>query len=252
MNAVVRQPDHLPATVEPTSMLHALTRAASDPNVDPDKLERIYALLAKAQDKQSEQDFNAAMSRAQSGMGRISADAVNPQTRSAYATYGKLDAKLRPIYTREGFALSFGTGTDAPEGHVRVVCHVSHAAGHTRMYLVDMPNDGKGAKGNDVMTKTHATGSAMTYGQRYLLKLIFNVAIGEQDDDGNGASDYPITDEQAATIREWLEAAAVSPAKFCQTYGIDAVPDLPEKKFADALQALKDKKKLRDQKAAGA
>src|SRR5690606_15862485 len=50
-----------------------------------------------------------------------------------------------------------------------------------------MPADGKGAKGGDVMTKTHAAGSAMSYGQRYLLKLIFNVAIGENDDDGNSA-----------------------------------------------------------------
>lgn len=249
MNAVVRQPDQLPAAPEPVTMLAALTRAASDPTVDPDKLERLYALAERAQGKQAEQDFNAAMSRAQAGMGRISADAVNPQTRSAYATYGKLDAKLRPIYTREGFALSFGTGNDAPEGHVRVVCHVSHSAGHTRLYHVDMPNDGKGAKGNDVMTKTHATGSAMTYGQRYLLKLIFNVAIGEQDDDGNGASDYPVTDEQIATIREWLEAAAVSPQKFCQTYKIDAIADLPESKFGAAVQALKDKKALRDREA---
>ena len=37
------------------------------------------------------------------------------------------------------------------------------------------------------MTKTHAAGSALTYGQRYLLKMIFNIAIGS-DDDGNAAS----------------------------------------------------------------
>jgi hypothetical protein len=49
-----------------------------------------------------------------------------------------------------------------------------------------MPSDGKGAKGGDVMTKTHATGAASQYGMRYLLKMIFNVAIGEDDNDGNG------------------------------------------------------------------
>ena len=32
---------------------------------------------------------------------------------------------------------------------------------------------------------THATGSAVSYGQRYLLKMIFNVAVGEDDRDGN-------------------------------------------------------------------
>jgi hypothetical protein len=35
------------------------------------------------------------------------------------------------------------------------------------------------------MTKTHAAGAAMSYGMRYLLKMIFNVAVGEDDRDGN-------------------------------------------------------------------
>ncbi len=48
-----------------------------------------------------------------------------------------------------------------------------------------MPADGKGAKGGDVMTKTHAVGAAKSYGKRYLLKDIFNIAIGEEDTDGN-------------------------------------------------------------------
>lgn len=196
MNAMMKAAE--PAT-EPASIIAVLAKAASDPNTDADKITKLYELAERAQAKHAEQQFNEAMSRAQAGMGRISADAVNPQTRSAYATYGKLDSKLRPIYTREGFALSFSTGEGAPENFVRVVCYVSHSAGHTRTYSCDMPADGKGAKGNDVMTKTHAAGSAMSYGQRYLLKLIFNVAIGEQDDDGNGSgSDYDPT--------EWLDA----------------------------------------------
>ena len=70
---------------------------------------------------------------------------------------------------------------------VRVLCYVSRG-GHTRTYQIDMPADGKGAKGGDVMTKTHATGAAASYGMRYLLKMIFNVAVGESDDDGNAAS----------------------------------------------------------------
>ncbi len=68
---------------------------------------------------------------------------------------------------------------------LRVFCEVSRG-GYSRMYQIDMPSDGKGAKGGDVMTKTHATGAASQYGMRYLLKMIFNVAIGEDDNDGNG------------------------------------------------------------------
>jgi hypothetical protein len=70
-----------------------------------------------------------------------------------------------------------------------------------------MPVDGKGAKGNDVMTKTHAFGSGASYGMRYLLKMIFNVAVGEDDDDGNGAA-MQITEAQHLKADEFLQAIA--------------------------------------------
>lgn len=168
-------------------VLHAITTAANDPNIDVNKVERLLAMHERMHERAAEQKFNSAMTKAQAAMGPISADAVNPQTRSTYASYAQLNRALRPIYTKNGFALSFDTDDSPKENHIRVLCYVSHAAGHVRTYKCDMPADGKGAKGGDVMTKTHAQGSAMTYAQRYMLKLIFNVAIGENDDDGNGA-----------------------------------------------------------------
>jgi len=201
MNAVAKV-EPAPQATEGTTLLSVISRAASDPNVDIDKMERLMEMHRDMQRQQAEADFNAAMARVQSRMGRIGTDRTNKQTSSDYATYAKLDRALRPLYSAEGFALSFGTDTVEAENIVRVTCHVSHTAGFTRKYLIDMPADGKGAKGNDVMTKTHATGSATQYGMRYLLKMIFNVAIGE-DDDGNAAGG----EDQAAIVRgEWLAA----------------------------------------------
>lgn len=179
------------AASESVALIQAITAAAQDPGVDIEKMERLWAMRERMAARDAEQAFNAAMARAQSEMGRVSADAVNPQTRSRYATYAQLDRHLRPIYTAHGFALSFDEGDDAPEGYVRVICYVSHAAGHTRTYRCDIPADGKGAKGGDVMTKTHAVGSGKSYGARYMLKGIFNVAVGEDDDDGNTADGPP-------------------------------------------------------------
>jgi len=199
MNAVAKVE---PQAAEGTTLLSVISRAASDPNVDIGKMERLMAMHRDMQQQQAEADFNAAMARVQSVMSRIGTDKHNSQTHSDYATYAKLDRELRPMYSKEGFALSFGTDAVEAENIVRVTCHVSHTAGFTRKYLIDMPSDGKGAKGNDVMTKTHATGSATQYGMRYLLKMIFNVAIGE-DDDGNAAGGA----DHAAIVRgEWLTA----------------------------------------------
>src|SRR6185369_5301511 len=86
---------------------------------------------------------------------------------------------------------------------IRVVAYVSRG-GYTRLYRIDMPADGKGAKGGDVMTKTHAAGAAMSYASRYLLKAIFNVSVGEEDSDGNRKiSD--LTDEHKTKFREAME-----------------------------------------------
>lgn len=176
-------------------------------------IERLAALKEHMLEREAEAEFNSAMHRCQEKMRRIGADATNPQTHSKYATYGKLDAALRPIYTSEHFCLSFNTEpVDKPDTQ-RVVCYVSHRApgspfSHTRKYQIDMPADGKGAKGNDVMTKTHATGSAASYGMRYLLKMIFNVAVGETDDDGNGGNRQEMGED---TIEEWVAAIRQAP-----------------------------------------
>lgn len=202
MNAVVRQVDQMPANqTDSVTMLTMISRAASDPTVDIEKLERLMAMKERMDAKEAEVSFNDSMSDAQAKMRPISADLTNPQTRSKYASYAKLDGKLRPIYTDAGFSLSFDTDDSPKEDHVRVLCYVSHKAGHTRTYKADMPVDGKGAKGNDVMTKTHAFGSGASYGMRYLLKMIFNVAVGEDDNDGN----EPVIPDQKES--DWVRVA---------------------------------------------
>ncbi len=179
------QPPAIPTGGDPFLMM--IERAASDPRVDIDKMDRLLQMKERRDAKQARDEFDAAMADAQEAMRAISPDANNSQTRSKYATYAALDHAVRPIYARHGFALSFNTGDAPTPAEVRLLCVVSHRGGHRQDYKIDMPADGKGAKGGDVMTRTHATGAAASYGQRYLLKLIFNLAVGDVDDDGNGA-----------------------------------------------------------------
>lgn len=180
----VRVEAPLPAA-QPATMLDIIDRASRDPSVDIDKLERLIGLKRELDAGEARRQYDDAMAKAQEAMKPIRANLENPQTRSEYADYAALDRAIRPIYARHGFSLSFGTGDTKLENHVRVVCTVA-AYGHREYPYLDMPADGKGARGNDVMTKTHATGAAITYGKRYLLGMIFNLAV-TRDDDGNGA-----------------------------------------------------------------
>jgi hypothetical protein len=123
-----------------------------------------------------------------------------------------------------------------------VICNVSHRAGHSERYQIDMASDGKGAKGGDVMTKTHATGSAMTYGMRYLLKMIFNVAVGD-DDDGVAANAGPrISDVQVATIIALCEEVGADKIKFCKYLKVASIADIPAARFKAAVAALEVKR----------
>lgn len=195
------------APVEQADIFERLLR---DPEVSADKVERFMALWERGEAKKAEGAFNVAMSAAQSEMRPVAADADNPQTRSKYASYAALDKALRPVYTKHGFGLSFNTGETPSSDVVRVLCYVSHVAGHSREYHIDMPADGKGAKGGDVMTKTHATGAAVAYGTRYLLKMIFNVAVGEDDDDGNGTQVRPDVKAPAGYMDWWTDLEIVA------------------------------------------
>lgn len=193
--------------------LAMIERFATNPDFDVEKMKALMDMRDREMARVAEQAFNAAMAATQREMRPVARDADNPATRSRYASYTALDAALRPIYSAHDFGLSFNTGEAPQPESVRVLCDVTHAGGFSKSYHIDMPADGKGARGNDVMTKTHATGSAVSYGMRYLLKMIFNVAIGEFDDDGNKAGQRqkpqrrePVRDEPPPIDAESIES----------------------------------------------
>lgn len=228
-------------TTEATAIIQVIERAASNPSVDMDKMERLLQMQERIMAKNAEAAFNSAMVEAQSKMVHVRTDSENKQTRSKYASYPALDKALRPIYTAAGFSLSFDTGEGLPD-HVRVICYVAHNGGHTRRYQVDMPADGKGAKGGDVMTKTHAAGSAMSYGMRYLLKLIFNVTVGD-DDDGNGAGRAEtISAKQVADLEALITEVGADRAKFLTFMKLESLESLLACNYSSAVKALESRR----------
>jgi hypothetical protein len=244
MNAVVQtQPAQLPAQVsESVALLQVIERAAADPNVNIEKMQTLLAMHTEIRRQQAESEFNIAMNAAQSEMRPISADAENPQTKSMYATYAKLDRALRPIYTKHGFSLSFDEGDSPKPEHVRVLCYASHISGFTRTYRRDMPADGKGAKGGDVMTKTHAAGAAGSYGARYLLKGIFNVAVGEDDKDGNDPVEL-CDEKQVAYLKALATEVNANMFHFLKFMKVKSLSEIPAARYLEAVRALQEKGK---------
>src|SRR5712664_5017083 len=73
------------------AFLQMIERAARDPSIDIDKLDRLLLMRERENSRIAEQTFNAAMAAAQAEMEPIRFDSSNDQTRSRYASYAALD-----------------------------------------------------------------------------------------------------------------------------------------------------------------
>jgi hypothetical protein len=173
------------ATAASISMIEIVARAATDPTVDVAKMERLYAMAKEEREWNAERAFNEAMRKAQSSMPVIPKDAENRSTNSRFAQLETLKKRALPIITENGFAMQFSQGGGAPPGKIRVKCKVSHDGGHSEIHFLDLSPDDTGMKGLKNKTGIHGEGSTFTYGERYLTKLIFNITIVGEDDDGN-------------------------------------------------------------------
>jgi hypothetical protein len=172
---------------EESGFLAFLGAAVRDASVDVAKLRELLEMRDRERARVAALAYRTAMSQCQAELEAVRSDAFNPQTRSKYATLANVDRVVRPVFTRHGLSVSFNTAETDKTDSVRVICTVAHIAGHTENFFLDMPTDGKGIKGNAMMTATHSLASAISYSRRYLLCMAFGVAISNEDDDGNAA-----------------------------------------------------------------
>lgn len=175
--------------------------------------DRIIEQMAKQRDYEDRERFQAALRRIQDQLKPIVKDAENASTNSKYATAEAVDNAIQGLLDHERMTLSFEPEPCGVPEMVRIVGVLSLGA-YSKRYPLDMPADGRGAKGGGVMTRTHATGSAITYAKRYLKNMIFDLRFREKkmglDDDGNGAAGLRpqvMGDKEFIQHRERLENA---------------------------------------------
>jgi hypothetical protein len=184
MNDLAKQESNVVAIPQAGSLLEAISRAASDPAMDMDKVERLFTMHQALQKQQAETAFNAAMARAQSRMEPVIKNKRNEQTSSNYANLAAINEAIKPVYTEEGFSITFDQGESPKPDYLRLNAYVMHEFGHTKQLHLDMPPDESGIKGTVNKTKVHATGSTNMYARRYLTCMAFNIDTVD-DTDGN-------------------------------------------------------------------
>lgn len=239
-----REERELPAVVSAGnsgSLLQAIERVASNPAMEIDKIERMFALHQQMVAKEAEAAFNDAMARAQSKIVPVAHNAVNTQTNSRYAKLAAINKAITPIYTAEGLSISFDTADSPQPGYLRIIAIVSHSQGHSRQYHLDMPLDDVGTKGTVNKTKVHATGSTNSYGRRYLVLMIFNCST-EDDNDGNRTGGGDVEGMAEAQLADFEAAIdALSDTAAAEALWKKIVKSCNDAKDMDAYKSLKAK-----------
>lgn len=190
-----------------------------------------------------EEAFNAALKRIQKKLKSITKKGWNPDTKSRFATSEDIDKEIQGLLDDENMTLSFRPGiSDKPD--MVLVTGILSLGAFSKEYPLEMPADGKGAKGGGVMSRTHATGAAITYAKRYLKNMIFDLRFQEENDDGSGASVRELDDTQFLPLEDNMKNAENMPelqkffAVAWQT-AVDAKDMKSKAKFKEIYEARK-------------
>lgn len=225
---VAERRESLPAA-ESGAVLSMIERAARDPAVDIDKLERLMAMHERLEARRAEAAFSEAMAAMQADLPVIQRSGWNDSTRSGYAKWEDVADAIMPVLSRHGFALMFRTAT---ESAITATAVLRHRLGHREETTVSLPRDVSGKK-----SEVHSIGSSLSYAKRYAAFLLLGLST-QDDDDGQGAQKVEaITAAQRDMLRGLLDQASeATQAWFFERAGGDDVSAIPRTSF-DKLHA---------------
>jgi hypothetical protein len=191
MNAITHREESASlVTADASAILAVIERAARDPAVDIEKMERLMAMAERMAERQAKADYNAALAEMQPNLpiverrGMISVPAKDNKTGhdTPYALWEDVNEAIRPMLAEHGFALSFRVGKDSDR--VVVTGVLSHRGGHSEETTLSLPMDTTGSKNN-----VQAIGSSVSYGKRYTAGALLNLTSRGEDDDGQSGGD---------------------------------------------------------------
>lgn len=204
-----------------------------------DVIRELKNMAKELADDAARRAFEEAMSAAKAEIPTITKNRVvdfsssKGRTHYAHEDLGGIARVIDPILGRHGLSYRFETMTENKT--VKVVCIVSHRAGHSVRNELTAGHDESGNKNS-----IQAVGSTITYLQRYTLKAALGLAASN-DDDGAKSGQKPddlLKPEQVETIRDLIEKTDTDIAVFCETFKVEALPQLRVVDFDSATRAL--------------
>lgn len=198
------------------NFLTVVQQALSNPNMDMSVLKEMLAMQKEVMAQQAIIDFNNDFSAMSKEIPVIA------HTKKSYSTtYTPLEDIVnivRPILSKYGFSISFNN-TQETAGFIKVTCQLRHKAGHMIENMLILPTEAA-TKGMNAM---QAIGAAISYGKRYTLCGILNIAT-TADDDNNGFSTNAKTELSKKTLTDIRLDKAIEQVN-AGTITVDSITD---------------------------
>lgn len=165
-------------------------RVLTDPNADVTKLEKLLDMNDRVMDRAAKAAFDEAFSRMWPELPEIAENGAiknkDGSVKSRYSKYEDIQAAVRPVLARFGFAMRHRTEFPADKpGIIRIVGILS-GHGHTEESAFEAPPDK-----NDYRTAIQDQGSTVSYGKRYTTCDLLNIITRGQDTDGQQRAQEP-------------------------------------------------------------
>jgi len=238
----------------PRSLMEVIAEASANPNIDVAKMKELLAFKREMEREERDAVLDEAIAAVKAELPEmLTAGSWNKHTKSWWARYEQVSKAVDPIIRKHGLVLSYGMAESPIDNHYRVVCDVTHVASRgKRRYFIDGPSDAAGAKGGGTKSPIQGVKSTITYLQRALKCMIFDVIVGREDRDGQGNAPEAISDEQVEQILAICSEKSIDRATFEKAFGVSEVESIPVTRFQDVLARLKAAPKQQGKKSADA
>jgi hypothetical protein len=221
---------------EAAALISMIERAAANPDIDIDRIERMYAMYERAAARNARAAYDMALADMQPDLPVIDKTAEikhGDKLIAKYARWEDIAVPVTKVLAKFGFSLSFKVAQE--DNRVVVTAILAHREGHREETSFPFPIDSGGAK-----SPIQAIGSSISYGKRYAAGLLLNIITKGEDDDGKAtAAPATITDEQAEQIKQALEASGGELPRFCNYYKLQKLGDLPATRFDEAMKSIR-------------
>ena len=226
---------------ESTALIQIIERAARDPSVDIERMERLLQMHERLVARQAEASYADALARLQPKLPIIrergSIKNNSGAVQSKYALWEDIVGIITPILAEEGFSLTFRIAH--PDGKIEVTGVLTHRAGHSERTPILLPADTSGSK-----NAVQAVASSVSYGKRYTAGALLNLRTGELDDDGRGAASKPTVDEdQLANIKALMTEVNANQAQFLKLWKIESLSEILACNYDTVIQLLQAKRR---------